>query len=71
MLGYCNSMQPKILFPYSYGNNDPKALVALLKDDQPHQMQCISILRLLFQGPPIQHLGFRQQAGLLLFHALF
>jgi L-ascorbate metabolism protein UlaG (beta-lactamase superfamily) len=28
------SMQPKIVFPYSYGNNDPKALVALLKDDQ-------------------------------------
>ena len=28
------SMQPKILFPYSYGNNDTKALVALLKDDQ-------------------------------------
>ena len=26
------AMQPKIVVPYSYGNNDPKALVALLKD---------------------------------------
>jgi L-ascorbate metabolism protein UlaG (beta-lactamase superfamily) len=28
------TMQPKIVFPYSYGNNDPKALVALLKANQ-------------------------------------
>jgi L-ascorbate metabolism protein UlaG (beta-lactamase superfamily) len=27
------AMQPKVLFPYAYGNNDPKALEALLKDD--------------------------------------
>jgi len=25
-------MRPKIVFPYAYGNNDPKALAALLKD---------------------------------------
>jgi L-ascorbate metabolism protein UlaG (beta-lactamase superfamily) len=28
------TMQPKIVFPYAYGNNDPKELAALLKDDQ-------------------------------------
>ena len=28
------AMQPKIVFPYAYGNTDPKALVALLKDNQ-------------------------------------
>ena len=28
------TMRPKVLFPYAYGNNDPKSLVALLKDDQ-------------------------------------
>ncbi len=28
------AMRPKIVFPYAYGNNDPKALVALLKDNQ-------------------------------------
>ena len=28
------AMQPKIVFPYAYGNNDPKELVALLKDNQ-------------------------------------
>ncbi len=28
------AMRPKIVFPYAYGNNDPKALMALLKDDQ-------------------------------------
>lgn len=27
------TMQPKVLFPYAYGNNDPKALAALLKDN--------------------------------------
>jgi L-ascorbate metabolism protein UlaG (beta-lactamase superfamily) len=27
------AIQPKVVFPYSYGNNDPKALVALLKDN--------------------------------------
>ena len=30
--GVVKTMQPKILFPYAYGNNDPKALAALLKD---------------------------------------
>ncbi len=28
------AMRPKIVFPYAYGNNDPKTLMALLKDDQ-------------------------------------
>ena len=28
------TMRPKIVFPYAYGNNDPKALGALLKDEQ-------------------------------------
>ena len=28
------TMRPKVVFPYAYGNNDPKSLVALLKDDQ-------------------------------------
>jgi L-ascorbate metabolism protein UlaG (beta-lactamase superfamily) len=28
------AIQPKVVFPYAYGNNDPKALIALLKDDQ-------------------------------------
>ena len=28
------AIQPKVVFPYSYGSNDPKALVALLKDNQ-------------------------------------
>ena len=28
------AMSPKVVFPYAYGTNDPKALVALLKDDQ-------------------------------------
>jgi L-ascorbate metabolism protein UlaG (beta-lactamase superfamily) len=28
------AMQPKIVFPYAYGSNDPKELVALLKDNQ-------------------------------------
>jgi hypothetical protein len=27
-------MQPKIVFPYAYGINDPKDLAALLKDTQ-------------------------------------
>ena len=27
------TMQPKIVFPYAYGNNDPKALAALVKDE--------------------------------------
>ena len=26
------AMQPKIVFPYDYGNNDPKVLAALVKD---------------------------------------
>ncbi len=32
--GVVKDMQPKIVFPYAYGNNDPKSLMALLKDDQ-------------------------------------
>ena len=28
------AMRPKVVVPYAYGNNDTKALVALLKDDQ-------------------------------------
>ena len=28
------AMQPKIVFPYAYGTNDPKDLAALLKDTQ-------------------------------------
>jgi L-ascorbate metabolism protein UlaG (beta-lactamase superfamily) len=28
------AMQPKIVFPYAYGNNDPKALADLVKDDK-------------------------------------
>ena len=28
------TMQPKIVFPYAYGNNDPKALADLVKDEQ-------------------------------------
>jgi L-ascorbate metabolism protein UlaG (beta-lactamase superfamily) len=28
------AMQPKIVFPYAYGSNDPKALAALVKDEQ-------------------------------------
>ena len=28
------AIQPKVVFPYAYGNNDPKSLMALLKDDQ-------------------------------------
>jgi L-ascorbate metabolism protein UlaG (beta-lactamase superfamily) len=28
------AMQPKIVFPYAYGSNDPKELTALLKDNQ-------------------------------------
>jgi len=27
------AIRPKIVFPYSYGNNDPKALAALVKDE--------------------------------------
>lgn len=27
------AIQPKIVFPYAYGNNDPKELIALLKDN--------------------------------------
>ena len=28
------AMRPKIVFPYAYGNNDPKALAALVKDEK-------------------------------------
>ncbi len=28
------AMQPKVVFPYAYGNNDPKALTDLVKDDK-------------------------------------
>jgi len=27
------TMQPKVVFPYAYGNNDPKTIAALVKDD--------------------------------------
>lgn len=33
-VGVVKDMQPKIVFPYAYGNNDPKSLISLLKDDQ-------------------------------------
>jgi L-ascorbate metabolism protein UlaG (beta-lactamase superfamily) len=28
------TMRPKIVFPYAYGNNDPKALADLAKDEK-------------------------------------
>ena len=28
------ALQPKIVFPCAYGNNDPKSLMALFQDDQ-------------------------------------
>ena len=28
------AVRPKILFPYNYGNNDPKAIADLVKDEQ-------------------------------------
>jgi hypothetical protein len=28
------AIQPKIVFPYAYGNNDPKALVDIVKDEK-------------------------------------
>jgi L-ascorbate metabolism protein UlaG (beta-lactamase superfamily) len=32
--GAVKTMRPKIVFPYAYGNNDPKTLATMMKDEQ-------------------------------------